>query len=192
MNLASLRYALSVGMSAIVLTITLTYVLGAEAILRTPFAEPAHQLFMSMYTPLIQGMIGGHTSMSQMHGGSPSDSQTMQGKSEPQMQEMRGGILANNVLGSPEGTAAAGLAAVVLMSVIPLAIVAFVLSWKRRSFLVTGLLAASGAILLILPLENMNFMIPGPIIGVVVGLMILALGMAKGIRTARAVMLASG
>jgi hypothetical protein len=53
---------------------------------------------------------------------------------------------------------------------------------------VAGLLAASGIILMILPLANMNFVIPGPIIGVIVGLMILGLGLAKSIRTARAVM----
>lgn len=40
---------------------------------------------------------------------------------------------------------------------------------------------------LILPLENMNFVFPGPIIGVVVGLVIFGLGVTKGIRTARAV-----
>lgn len=37
------------------------------------------------------------------------------------------------------------------------------------------------------PLANMNFVIPGPTIGVIVGLVILGLGVAKGIRTARAV-----
>jgi hypothetical protein len=47
-----------------------------------------------------------------------------------------------------------------------------------------GLLAASGVIVMILPLANMNFEIPGPIIGVVVGLAVLGLGVAKGIRSA--------
>jgi F0F1-type ATP synthase membrane subunit c/vacuolar-type H+-ATPase subunit K len=56
--------------------------------------------------------------------------------------------------------------------------------WKQKSLIVAGLLAASGAILAALPLANMNFAIPGPIIGVVVGLGILGFGMAKGIRTA--------
>jgi hypothetical protein len=45
---------------------------------------------------------------------------------------------------------------------------------------------------MILPLANMNFMIPGPIIGVIVGLMILGLGVAKGIRTAKPVTVAPG
>ena len=62
---------------------------------------------------------------------------------------------------------------------------ALIVSWKQRSFVVAGLLAANGIILMILPLVNMNFVIPGPIIGVVVGLAIFGLGMAKGIRSAR-------
>jgi hypothetical protein len=71
------------------------------------------------------------------------------------------------------------------MGAIALTAAAFVVSWKQRSFLVAGLLAASGVILMILPLANMNFVFPGPIIGVVVGLGILGLGTAKGIRSAR-------
>jgi hypothetical protein len=38
---------------------------------------------------------------------------------------------------------------------------------------------------MILPLANMNFVISGPIIGVVLGLAILGLGIAKSIRSAR-------
>jgi hypothetical protein len=175
--MTNLRYVLSVGLAAATLAVVLTYVLGAQAILQTPYAEPAHNLFMSMFTPLIQAITGGHSSMSQMHGGPASDSQ-MQGTM---------GLIGNNMLGSPAGmAAAAGLAAVVLMGVIPLAAAAFVISWKQRSFVVAGLLTASGIILMILPLANMNFVIPGPIIGVIVGLVILGLGVAKGIRTARA------
>ena len=52
-------------------------------------------------------------------------------------------------------------------------------------------LAAGGIILMILPLANMNFVFPGPIIRVVVGLVIFGLGVAKGIRIARAVMVSS-
>jgi hypothetical protein len=48
---------------------------------------------------------------------------------------------------------------------------------------VAGLLAVSGIILMILPLANMNFVIPGPIIGVIAGLVILGLGVAKTVRT---------
>ena len=189
----SLRYVLSIGLAAASLTVVLTYVLGAPTLLQTPQAEEGHNLFMSMFMPLIQGITGGHRSMAQMHGGVPASDSQMQEMSESQMQGgMNSGILGKNMLGSPDGMAAAGFAAVVLMVVIPLAAAAFIVSWRQRSFLVAGLLTASGVILMILPLANMNFAIPGPIIGVVVGLGIVGLGVIKGIRTARAVMVAPG
>jgi hypothetical protein len=128
--------------------------------------------------------------MAQIHGGGPASEEgsIMQGMSESQMQGgMNQGLIGNNILGSPATLPAGGLAVIVVTSAIALAVAAFVVSWKQRSFLVAGLLAASGIILMILPLANMNFVIPGPIIGVVVGLVILGLGVAKGIRTARAV-----
>jgi hypothetical protein len=88
------------------------------------------------------------------------------------------------------GALRAGLAPWPGIGAIVLATLAFVVSWKQRSYLVAGLLAASGMIPMILPLANLNFVIPGPIIGVIVGLMILGLGVAKGIRTATAVTVA--
>jgi hypothetical protein len=45
---------------------------------------------------------------------------------------------------------------------------------------------------MILPLANMNFVIPGPIIGFIVGLGIVGIGVAKGIRMARAVTVSPG
>ena len=189
-NMTSLRHVLSIGLGAATLAVVLTYLLGAQAILQTPQAEEGHNLFMSMLTPLIQGITGGHRSMSQMHGGPASDESTMQGMSESQMQGMNQGLIGNNILGSPATLPAGGLAVIVVTSAIALAAAAFVVSWKQRSFLVAGLLAASGIILMILPLTYMNFVIPGPIIGVIVGLVILGLGVAKGIRTARAVTVA--
>lgn len=178
----NLKHVLSVGLAAATLAVVLTYVLGAQALLQSPYAEPGHELFMSMYIPLMQG-IAGHASQSQqMHGGSTSYSQM---DTDPQTRNQFG-IIGNNILGSPAGLAAGGLAAVAVIGVIPLAAGAFVVSWKQRSFVVAGLLAASGITLMILPLANMNFVIPGPIIGVVVGLAILGFGMAKGIRTASA------
>ena len=188
--MGKLRHILSVGLAAATLAVVLTYVLGAPALLQTPQAEEGHNLFMSTIMPLIQGIVGSHSSMSQMHGGPASDSQ-MQGMSESEMQRMQqGGILGNNTLGSPDGPAAAGFGAVIVMGVIPLATAAFVISWKQRSYLIAGLLATSGITLMILPLANLNFVIPGPIIGVVVGLGILGLGVVKGIRTARTVTVA--
>jgi hypothetical protein len=180
-NVTSWRSVLSVGLAAATLAVILTYVLGAQAILQSPYAEPSHKLFMSIYVPLIQGITGGHSSMSQLHGGPASDSQ-MQGMSESQMQRTMG-LIGNNMLGSPTGPAAAGFGAVVIMGVIVLTGAAFVVSWKQRSFLVAVLLASSGAILMILPIAKMNFVIPGPIIGVSVGLMILGLGVAMVIGT---------
>ena len=67
---------------------------------------------------------------------------------------------------------------------------AFVVSWKQRSFLVAGLLAVSGLVSLIYGLIATGFfaviVFPGPILGVVIGVWIIGLGMAKGIEAARA------
>jgi hypothetical protein len=189
-RIRSVKHILSIGLGMATLGLVLTYVLGAQALLQTPQAEEGHNLFMSIFTPLIQGITGGHRSMSQMHGGPASEESTVQGMSESQMQLMNQGLIGNNMLGSPAGLAAGGLAVVVVMGAITFAIAAFVISWKQRSFAIAGLLTASGIILMIPPLANMNFVFPGPIIGVAVGLAIFGLGVAKGIVTARAVRVA--
>jgi hypothetical protein len=192
LKMRSVRYVLSIGLGAATLAVVLTYVLGAQTILQSPQAEEGHNLFMSMFMPLIQAITGGHRSMAQMHGGGPATDSQMQGMSESQMQGgMNQGLIGNNILGSPKTLPAGGLAVNVVAGAITFAIAAFVVSWKQRSYLVAGLLAASGVILMILPLANMNFVIPGPIIGVAVGLAILGLGVAKGIRTARPVAVVS-
>jgi hypothetical protein len=193
-KMRSVRHVLSIGLGAATLAVVLTYVLGAQALLQTPQAEEGHNLFMSMFMPLIQGITGGHRSMAQMHGdpASTEEGSMMQGMSDSQMQGgMNQGLIGNNILGSPKTLPAGGLAVNVVAGAITFAIAAFVISWKQRSYVVTGLLTASGIILMILPLANMNFGIPGPIIGVIVGLIILGLGVAKGIRTARAVTVAA-
>ena len=88
-------------------------------------------------------------------------------------------------------TAGPGLAPVLGIGAIVLATAAFAVSWKQGSFLVAGLLAAGGttfAISGLTALANINFAViefPGPILGVILGLPILGLGIAKGIRTAR-------
>lgn len=73
---------------------------------------------------------------------------------------------------------------------IPLAAAAFVVGWNQRSVVVAGLLAASGIAVTIPATIATGFfafiVIPGPIFGVIYGLGILGLGIAKGIRTARA------
>jgi hypothetical protein len=192
-KMGGVRHVLSIGLAVATLAVVLAYVLGAQALLQTPQAEEGHSLFMSMFMPLIQAITGSHRSMAQMHGGlaSMGEESTMQGMSESQMQGgMNQGLIGNNILGSPKTLPAGGLAVIVVTSAIALAVAAFVVSWKQRSFVVSGLLTASGIILMIHPLANMNFMIPGPMIGVIVGLVILGLGVLKGIRTARAVRVA--
>jgi hypothetical protein len=191
-HMGKLRYIISIGLAGAALAVVLTYVLGAPALLQTAQAEGGHKLFMSLFTPLIQAITGSHSSMARMHsGGAPTSESTIDGMSESQMQEMRRqgtmGLIGNNILGSPATLPAGGLAVNVVAGAITFAIAAFVISWKQRSYLVAGLLTASGIILMILPLANMNFVIPGPIIGVIAGLVILGLGVAKSIRTARAV-----
>lgn len=194
--MGNLRYILSIGLAVATLAIVLTYVLGAPALLQTAQAEASHELFMSLFMPVIQAITGGHSSMAQMHGGgAPTSESTMERMQESQAQEMgqgRMGLIGNNILGSPATLPAGGLAVNVVAGSITFAIAAFVISWKQRSYIVAGLLAASGVILMILPLASMNFVIPGPIIGFIAGLMILGLGVAKGIRTARAVTVAPG
>jgi hypothetical protein len=185
-NTWNLRHILSVGLAAVTLAVVLTYVLAAPALLQMPIAEEGHNLFMSILAALRQAITSGHSSMSQMHGGqASSEESTMERMSESQMQGMNQGLIGNNILGSPATLPAGGLAVVIVISAIALAAVAFIVSRNQSSFVVAGLLAASGVILMILPLENMNFVIPGPVIGVVVGLAIFGLGMAKGIRSAR-------
>src|SRR5918998_4936004 len=191
--MGKLRYIISVGLAAAALAIVLTYVLGGPLLLQTPQAEQGHEIFMSLFMPVIEAITGGHSSMARMHGGAPASDSTMEGMSESQMQEMRQGrtgLIGNNILGSPATLPAGGLAVNVVAGAITFAIAAFVISWKQRSYLVAGLLIASGIVLMILPIANMNFVIPGPIIGVIVGLMILGLGLVKGIRTATAVTVA--
>jgi hypothetical protein len=99
-----------------------------------------------------------------------------------------GMILANTVSGVILQT---GLVPVLGLGAIAPAVAAFVLSWKQRSFLVAGLLAASGIIGMIPGLMATGslavIVFPGPIFGVIYGLGLFGLGAAKGIGTARAV-----
>jgi hypothetical protein len=105
-------------------------------------------------------------------------------------------LFLTNAIGGPallrSAAAGPGLAAVLGISAIALATAAFVVSWKQRSFLVSVLIAGGGITFVIsglIALANMNFAViqfPGPILGVILGLPIFGLGVAKGIRTARA------
>jgi hypothetical protein len=103
-------------------------------------------------------------------------------------------VVTNLVGGAPVQV---GVGAVLVISSIGLAAAAFVVSWMQRSLLVAGLLAASGVIQMIpglIALASINFaviVVPGPILGVIFGLGILGLGVAKGIRMTRAPVAAS-
>jgi hypothetical protein len=80
---------------------------------------------------------------------------------------------------------------VVPLVALALATGTFVVSWNHRSFLVAGLLAAGGVIFMVTSMIATQFfaviVLPGPILGVIFGLAIFGLGLAKGIRTANAV-----
>jgi hypothetical protein len=92
------------------------------------------------------------------------------------------------VVGGPAVLQQAGVAMVFVISAIALAVAAFIVSRKQRSFLIAGLLAASGIILMIPGLIATAYLavivFPGPILGVIFGIIIFGLGVAKGIRTA--------
>ena len=92
------------------------------------------------------------------------------------------------VVGGPAVLQRAGLAMAFVISSIALAAAAFVVSWKQRSFPAAGLLAASGIILMVPGLIATGYLavivFPGPILGVIFGLIIFGLGVTKGIKTA--------
>ena len=93
------------------------------------------------------------------------------------------------VVGGPAVMQGAGVAMAFVISAIGLAVAAFIVSRNQRSFLVAGLLAASGAILMIPGLIATGYLsvivFPGPILGVIFGLIIFGLGVVSGIRTTR-------
>jgi hypothetical protein len=93
-------------------------------------------------------------------------------------------------IGITPGTVPQWFGPVFGIGAILLAVTTFTVSWKQRSFTVAWLLAVSGIVYMIpglLALDAVNFavfLIPGPIVSVIVGLLIFGLGAAKGIRTA--------
>ncbi len=88
------------------------------------------------------------------------------------------------------GALRAGLAPWPGIGAIVLATAAFVVSWKQRSLLLAGLLAASGVTGIIAGVINTGYfaviVFPGPILGAIIGVVILVLGVAKGIETLQA------
>lgn len=81
------------------------------------------------------------------------------------------------------GAPRTGLAPWPGIAVAVLAIAAFTVSRERRSFVVAGLLAASGAVGVVNALIRTEFLMassfPGPIFGIILGLPILGLGVAE-------------
>jgi hypothetical protein len=100
-----------------------------------------------------------------------------------------------NAVGNVALVTKVGPTPVFSLAAMALSTAAFVVSWKQRSYLVAGLLAASGIIFMVPALNAMGYSLevivfPGPILGVIFGLVIFGMGVAKGIRTVRAVTVA--
>jgi hypothetical protein len=87
------------------------------------------------------------------------------------------------------GALRAGLAPWPGIAAVAMATAASAASWERGSFLVAGLLAASGTVGLGYGLVATEFFaaaaFPGPVFGVIIGLPILGLGVAHGVKTSR-------
>src|ERR671927_879565 len=93
-----------------------------------------------------------------------------------------------NAVGNVALITKVGPAPVLSLASMATAVATFVVSWKLRSYLVAGLLAVSGIIFMLPALNAMGYSLstivfPGPILGVILGLVIFSLGLAKGIRT---------
>jgi hypothetical protein len=87
------------------------------------------------------------------------------------------------------GALRAGLAPWPGITVAVLATAAFAVSQERRSFVVAGLLAASGAVGVVYGLIRTDFLMtssfPGPIFGIILGLPILGLAVAEAVGATR-------
>jgi len=92
-------------------------------------------------------------------------------------------------VGIVPGSEPAWVAPVAGLSAIALSATAFAISWKQNSFIVACLLVASGLVYtvgtLIAVVYLFGFAIPGPILGVISGLGILALGIVRSVKAAR-------
>jgi hypothetical protein len=87
------------------------------------------------------------------------------------------------------GALRAGLAPWPGIGVAVLAIAAFAVSRERRSFVVAGLLAASGVVGVVYALVRTEFLtatsFPGPVFGIILGLPILGLAAAEAVGATR-------
>jgi hypothetical protein len=94
-----------------------------------------------------------------------------------------------NAVGNVALVMKVGPAPVFSLAAMALAAAAFAVSWKIRSYVLAGLLSASGIIFMVPALNAMGYsfeviIFPGPILGIIFGLAILGLGVAKGIKAA--------
>ena len=97
-----------------------------------------------------------------------------------------------NAVGNVALITKVGPTPVLSLVAIVLASAAFIVSWKIRSYLVAGLLAASGIIFMVPALNAMGYsfeviVFPGPVLGIIFGLAIFGLGITICIRSARTI-----
>jgi hypothetical protein len=87
------------------------------------------------------------------------------------------------------GALQAGLAPWPGITIAVLAVTAFTLARERRSFIVAGLLAASGTVGVVYGLIRTEFLtaisFPGPIFGIILGVPILGLAVAEAVGASR-------
>ena len=99
-----------------------------------------------------------------------------------------------NALANPQ-LLIAGIAAIVCISTMVIAVAAFAVSLKKRSYLVGGMLAASGIAFMMPAVTALGdfsvIVFPRPILGVIFGLAIFGLGVAKTIGSARKAIVAA-
>ncbi len=98
-------------------------------------------------------------------------------------------LLANAIGGA--AVVVAGLSPVLVITGMALATAAFAVSYRQKSYVVSGLLVAAGVALFTPALIATGYfavvVIPGPILGVLFGLYVIGLGAAKGVTSARRV-----
>jgi hypothetical protein len=97
-----------------------------------------------------------------------------------------------NALGNVAVVFKVGPTPVFSLVAMALAAGAFIVSWKQRSLLVAGLLSLSGIIFMIPALNAMGYsfaaiVFPGPILGIIFGIVIFGLGVANAIIAAKTV-----
>jgi hypothetical protein len=95
-----------------------------------------------------------------------------------------------NAIGNVAVVTKVGPTPVLSLAAIVLASATFVVSWKFSSLIVAGLLAVSGVVFMVPALNAMGYsfgaiVFPGPILGIIFGLVIVGLAIIKGIKSAR-------